>query len=141
MEKMMDGGMKMMINSLNNNQSGYHNRNQCISIQCGGEYERNASRPSGRKESREAALTRRIRQLEQRVFALEEMLLKADELQYKTAEEALVAQYGESVDKSLAARIMGVTRSTVYAMLADGRVEASGGGKRVNVRSIARYLA
>ena len=106
MEKMMDGGMKMMINSLNNNQSGYHNRNQCISIQCGGEYERNASRPSGRKESREAALTRR-----------------------------------ESVDKSLAARIMGVTRSTVYAMLADGRVEAAGGGKRVNVRSIARYLA
>ena len=84
---------------------------------------------------------RRIRQLEQRVFALEEMLLKADELQYKTAEEALVAQYGESVDKSLAARIMGVTRSTVYAMLADGRVEAAGGGKRVNVRSIARYLA
>ena len=70
-----------------------------------------------------------------------EMLLKADELQYKTAEEALVAQYGESVDKSLAARIMGVTRSTVYAMLADGRVEAAGGGKRVNVRSIARYLA
>ena len=132
MEKMMDGGMKMMINSLNNNQSGYHNRNQCISIQCGGEYERNASRPSGRKESREAALTRRIRQLEQRVFALEEMLLKADELQYKTAEEALVAQYGE---------IMGVTRSTVYAMLADGHVEAAGGGKRVNVRSIARYLA
>ena len=114
---------------------------QCISIQCGGEYERSASRPSGRKESREAALTRRIRQLEQRVFALEEMLLKADELQYKTAEEALVAQYGESVDKSLAARIMGVTRSTVYAMLADGRVEAAGGGKRVNVRSIARYLA
>ena len=113
--------MEMMINSLNNNQSGYHNRNQCISIQCGGEYERSASRPSGRKESQEAALTRRIRQLEQRVFALEEMLLKADELQYKTAEEALVAQYGESVDKSLAARIMGVTRSTVYAMLADGR--------------------
>ena len=124
--------MEMMINSLNNNQSGYHNRNQCISIQCGGEYERSASRPSGRKESQEAALTRRIRQLEQRVFALEEMLLKADELQYKTAEEALVAQYGESV---------GVTRSTVYAMLADGRVEAAGGGKRVNVRSIARYLA
>ena len=95
MEKMMDGGMEMMINSLNNNQSGYHNRNQRISIQCGGEYERNASRPSGRKESREAALTRRIRQLEQRVFALEEMLLKADELQYKTDEEALVARYGE----------------------------------------------
>lgn len=67
--------------------------------------------------------------------------IKPRKKRYKTAEEALVAQYGESVDKSLAARIMGVTRSTVYAMLADGRVEAAGGGKRVNVRSIARYLA
>ena len=131
----------MMANNANNNQSGYHNRNQCISIQCGGEYERNASRPSGRKESREAALTRRIRQLEQRVFALEETLHQADQLRKKTAEEALVAKYGESVDKSLAARIMGVTRSTVYAMIADGRVESAGAGKRVSVRSIARYLS
>ena len=60
-------------------------------------------------------------------------------LKKKTAEEALVAKYGESVDKSLAARIMGVTRSTVYAMIADGRVESAGAGKRVSVRSIARY--
>ena len=137
----MDGGIKMMINSANNNQSGYLARNQRIKIQLGGEYARNAGHPSGKGESREAALTRRIRQLEQRVFALEEMLMKADELRFKTAEEALVAKYGESVDKSSAARIMGVTRSTVYAMIADGRVEAAGGGKRVNVRSIARYLA
>ena len=49
-----------------------------------------------------------------------------------------MAKYGESVDKSLAARIMGVTRSTVYAMIADGRVESAGAGKRVSVRSIAR---
>ena len=131
----------MMINSANNNQSGYLARNQRIKIQLGGEYTRDAGHPSGKGESREAALTRRIRQLEQRVFALEEMLMKADELRSKTAEEALVAKYGESVDKSSAARIMGVTRSTVYAMIADGRVEAAGGGKRVNVRSIARYLA
>ena len=133
--------MKMMINSANNNQSGYLARNQRINIQFGGEHTRAAGHPSGKGESREAALTRRIRQLEQRVFALEEMLMKADELRFKTAEEALVAKYGESVDKSSAARIMGVTRSTVYAMIADGRVEAAGGGKRVNVRSIARYLA
>lgn len=106
-----------------------------------GEYALDAGRPSGGNGSREAALTRRIRQLEQRVFALEELLHRADELQQKTAEEALVSKYGESVDKSLAARIMGVTRSTVYAMLADGRVEAAGGGKRVSVRSIARYLS
>ena len=105
-----------------------------------GECARNVNHPSGGNGAREAALTRRIRQLEQRVFALEETLHQA-ELRKKTAEEALVAKYGESVDKSLAARIMGVTRSTVYAMIADGRVESAGAGKRVSVRSIARYLS
>ena len=87
-----------------------------------GECMRNVNHPSGGSGSREAALTRRIRQLEQRVFALEETLHQADQLRKKTAEEALVAKYGESVDKSLAARIMGA-------------------GKRVSVRSIARYLS
>lgn len=106
-----------------------------------GEHMRNVNHPSGGSGSREAALTRRIRQLEQRVFALEETLHQAAQLRKKTAEEALVAKYGESVDKSLAARIMGVTRSTVYAMIADGRVESAGAGKRVSVRSIARYLS
>lgn len=106
-----------------------------------GEHARNVNHPSGGSGAREAVLTRRIRQLEQRVFALEETLHQADQLRKKTAEEALVAKYGESVDKSLAARIMGVTRSTVYAMIADGRVESAGAGKRVSVRSIARYLS
>ena len=106
-----------------------------------GEHARNVNHPSGGNGAREAVLTRRIRQLEQRVFALEETLHQADQLRKKTAEEALVAKYGESVDKSLAARIMGVTRSTVYAMIADGRVESVGAGKRVSVRSIARYLS
>ena len=106
-----------------------------------GERMRNVNHPSGGSGAREAALNRRIRQLEQRVFALEETLHQADQLRKKTAEEALVAKYGESVDKSLAARIMGVTRSTVYAMIADGRVESAGAGKRVSVRSIARYLS
>ena len=133
--------MKMMINNVNNNQSGYRSLNRHVNMALSGEHARNVNHPSGGNGSREAALTRRIRQLEQRVFALEETLHQADQLRKKTAEEALVAKYGESVDKSLAARIMGVTRSTVYAMLADGRVEAAGGGKRVNVRSIARYLA
>ena len=106
-----------------------------------GERARNVNHPSGGSGSREAVLTRRIRQLEQRVFALEETLHQADQLRKKTAEEALVAKYGESVDKSLAARIMGVTRSTVYAMIADGRVESAGAGKRGSVRSIARDLS
>ena len=131
----------MMINDTNNNQSGYHIRNRHINIQPCGDFAINTSHPSGKRESREAAMIRRIRQLEQRVFALEELLHQAEQIQQTNAEEALVAKYGESVDKSLAARIMGVTRSTVYAMLSDGRVEAAGGGKRVNVRSIARYLS
>lgn len=137
----MDGGMKMMINNVNNNQSGYRSLNQHVNMSLSGEHVRNVNHPSGGSGSREAALTRRIRQLEQRVFALEETLHQADQLRKKTAEEALVAKYGESVDKSLAARIMGVTRSTVYAMIADGRVESAGAGKRVSVRSIARYLS
>lgn len=137
----MDGGMKMMTNNVNNNQSGYRALNQHVNMALSGEHMRNVNHPSGGSGSREAALTRRIRQLEQRVFALEETLHQADQLRKKTAEEALVAKYGESVDKSLAARIMGVTRSTVYAMIADGRVESAGAGKRVSVRSIARYLS
>lgn len=131
----------MMINNVNNNQSGYRSLNQHVNVALSGEHMRNVNHPSGGSGSREAALTRRIRQLEQRVFALEETLHQADQLRKKTAEEALVAKYGESVDKSLAARIMGVTRSTVYAMIADGRVESAGAGKRVSVRSIARYLS
>lgn len=133
--------MKMMVNNANNNQSGYRSLNQHVNMALSGECARNVNHPSGGSGAREAALTRRIRQLEQRVFALEETLHQADQLRKKTAEEALVAKYGESVDKSLAARIMGVTRSTVYAMIADGRVESAGAGKRVSVRSIARYLS
>ena len=133
--------MKMMINNVNNNQSGYRSLNQHVNMALSGEHMRNVNHPSGGSGSREAALTRRNRQLEQRVFAREETLHQADQLRKKTAEEALVAKYGESVDKSLAARIMGVTRSTVYAMIADGRVESAGAGKRVSVRSIARYLS
>ena len=137
----MDGGMKMMINNVNNNQSGYRSLNKHVNMALSGERMRNVNHPSGGSGAREAALTRRILQLEQRVFALEETLHQTDQLRKKTAEEALVAKYGESVDKSLAARIMGVTRSTVYAMIADGRVESAGAGKRVSVRSIARYLS
>ena len=49
-------------------------------------------------------------------------------------------RYGEYVDKTVASRILGVTRVTVYAMLADGRILGGCEGRRVDVRSIARYL-
>ena len=56
-------------------------------------------------------------------------------------EEALVERYGESVDKTVASRMLGVTRATVYAMLTDGRILGACEGRRVDVRSIARYMA
>ena len=84
----------------------------------------------------------RMADLERRVLALEErtrrsLWTREEELARK--EEALVAQYGEYVDKT--AKILGVTRATVYAMLADGRIEGACSGRRVAVRSIARYMA
>ena len=81
--------------------------------------------------------------LEQRVRALEMLvqggeLLRSETLERK--EKELVDKYGEHVDKSTAAKILGVTRATVYAMLEDGRIEGACEGKRVDVRSIARYI-
>ena len=89
------------------------------------------------------ALVEKMYDLEKRVLALEERTRRFtwsrnEELSLK--EEALVAHYGAHVDKSTAARIIGVTRATVYAMLADGRIEGACSGRRVDVRSIARYL-
>ena len=85
----------------------------------------------------------RMDKLEQRVLALEKLaqigeLFRDDSLM--RTEKELVDMYGKYVDKSTAARILGVTRATVYAMLADGRIEGACEGKRVDVRSIARYL-
>ena len=85
----------------------------------------------------------RMDKLEQRVLALEERTRRFawsrnEELSRK--EEALVAQYGKHVDKTATAKILGVTRATVYAMLKDGRIKGACSGKRVDVRSIARYL-
>ena len=70
----------------------------------------------------------RMADLERRVLALEErtrrsLWTREEELARK--EEALVAQYGEYVDKTATAKILGVTRATVYAMLADGRIEGA----------------
>ena len=85
----------------------------------------------------------RIAELEQRVMALEKNAqigeLFRDESLMRTEKE-LIDVHGKYVDKTTAARILGVTRATVYAMLADGRIEGACSGRRVDVRSIARYL-
>ena len=86
---------------------------------------------------------RRMEELERRVFELEErarQALSGDAAAQSDKERELLVRYGEYVDKTVASRILGVTRVTVYAMLADGRILGACEGRRVDVRSIARYL-
>ncbi|MBQ7824863.1 MAG: helix-turn-helix domain-containing protein [Clostridia bacterium] len=86
----------------------------------------------------------RVADLERRVKILEARTRNAlwsAEPSLTGREEALVERYGESVDKTMASKMLGVTRATVYAMLADGRIRGACEGRRVDVRSIARYLA
>ena len=91
-----------------------------------------------------AVYAEKMAQLERRIQALEEQTRRAMGMDHPIMlrrEEALVEHYGESVDKTVAARMLGVTRATVYAMLADGRVMGACDGRRVDVRSIAQYLS
>ena len=83
----------------------------------------------------------RMADLERRISALEERTRRALWNEDGACREnELTARYGEYVDKTVAARILGVTRATVYAMLDDGRIAGACGGRRVDVRSIARYM-
>ena len=86
----------------------------------------------------------RMDKLEQRVLALEKLaqigeLFRDDSLAHE--EKELIDVHGKYVDKTTAARILGVTRATVYAMLKDGRIKGACSGRRVDVSSIARYMA
>ena len=86
----------------------------------------------------------RMADLERRVMALEERTRRSlwtQEAAQASKEEELLGRYGEYVDKTMTAKILGVTRATVYAMLADGRIQGACAGRRVSVRSIARYMA
>ncbi len=85
----------------------------------------------------------RMADLERRIQALEERTRKSlwcEEPCRPGKAEELTARYGEYVDKTVAAKILGVTRATVYAMLADGRIRGACEGRRVDVRSIGRYM-
>ena len=85
----------------------------------------------------------RMADLERRVLALEERTRRSlwtQEAALASKEAELLGRYGEYVDKTLTAKILGVTRATVYAMLADGRIEGACSGRRVSVRSIAHYM-
>ena len=79
---------------------------------------------------------KRVRLLEERAHRV---LWSAPQTGMSRADE-LAARYGEYVDKTTAAGILGVTRATVYAMLSDGRIQSGCGGRRVSVRSMAEYM-
>ena len=55
--------------------------------------------------------------------------------------DLFVQRYGETVNKMHAGLILGVTYQTIFRMLADGRIRAACGGRRVDVRSIAEYIS
>lgn len=55
--------------------------------------------------------------------------------------ELMVRCYGEVCKRSEAARILSKNPRTITAMLEDGRLQAACEGTRVDVRSIARYIA
>lgn len=86
----------------------------------------------------------RILDLEARVKMLEDRVRRLYWGQIVGDKEArrveLLERYGETVGKTEAAGILGVTRATVYNMIADGRIQSGCGGKRVSVRSIADYM-
>lgn len=86
--------------------------------------------------------SKRMADLERRVLALEERTRGAlwQEENHACRAEELAQRYGEYVDKTIAARILGVTRTTIYAMLADGRIEGACEGRRVSVSSIEQYM-
>lgn len=60
---------------------------------------------------------------------------------YDERAELMVRCYGEVCKRSEAARILGRNSATINAMLADGRLDPACEGTRVDVRSIARYIA
>ena len=85
----------------------------------------------------DAELTLRVRELEERLAALEKKVRNKIDM---TLEAVLIRQHGEVVSKPVAARILGVTRTTICNMLQDGRLKPACEGRRVETRSIARYM-
>ena len=86
-------------------------------------------------EKRYEAMMQRMAALEARIVVLEGLLgepggVKAQEL---------LKRYPKAMSKSDAANELGVTRATIYAMIADGRIKENGMG-RVITQSVSDLL-
>lgn len=75
----------------------------------------------------------RLYDLERRVKALEDKMHSKlwPKIQYER---------GAGISKSEAARMLGVTRSTVYNMVKDGRIKYTQDGRRIDVDSVKAYM-
>jgi excisionase family DNA binding protein len=62
-------------------------------------------------------------------------------ISYEDRVADLTDRYGEVCTKSNAAKILGVHVMTIKRMIADGRICSACAGNRVDVRSIAKYIA
>jgi hypothetical protein len=58
----------------------------------------------------------------------------------ESREESMARMYGEVCSKAQAARILGCSPATIALMIDDGRLEDACEGRKVDVRSIARYI-
>jgi hypothetical protein len=58
----------------------------------------------------------------------------------ETTESLYVKSYGEVCSKAQAARILSVDTRTINRMIADGRLKDACIGRKVSVRSIARFV-
>ena len=85
-------------------------------------------------------LDERVALLEEEVRYLRYKLLNIKLIKYVINENEYVDSHGESVDKSKAAILLGVTRATVYQMIKDGRLVTTHEGRRVSTRSIFQYM-
>lgn len=62
-------------------------------------------------------------------------------IDYGDRATVMVLLHGEVCSKREAGKILACSASKVNSMIADGRLDAACEGKKVDVRSIARYIA
>lgn len=86
-------------------------------------------------EKRYEAMMQRMAALEARIVVLEGLLGEPG----GARTQALLERYPKGMSKTEAANELGVTRATIYAMLADGRIKENGMG-RVLTQSVADLM-
>lgn len=85
----------------------------------------------------------RLEILEKKVFVLEDLLSRRGQPKSRGGKamnpDELEEVFDVSMNKTEAANALGVTRATIYNMLADGRLKATASG-RVLTKSVTEYI-